>query len=104
MTARRKGRLHPSDASKSGATLGKPVLVDGVGGRLVCHRVLELAGDHRDAVEEQDEVQLLALLLRIVVYLADDGERVGPVVRLDLRVEPVRRSEGGDANRWIRRT
>jgi hypothetical protein len=72
-----------------------PVLLFGVTGRLARHGVLQLAGDHRDTVEAQHQVQLVAAT-GVVPELADHREAVLSVERPEVRVLLVAGLEVGE--------
>ncbi len=71
------------------------ILVDGIGCGLAAERVLEFERQHRNAVDRQRHIQRL-LRLRAEVQLAGQPKPIGLVVRLQLRVQSVRRAEESD--------
>ena len=71
------------------------VLPDGVAPGLAAHRVLQLGGDDRQAVEADDQVDRV-LVCEAVVELAGDGEAVRLVEGLGCRVHAVGRGEVGE--------
>ena len=72
------------------------VLADGVGPTLAGHRVLELAGCHRYAVEREDKIEGVAAA-GTARDLPRDGELVAREPSQGLGVQPVRRFEGSEA-------
>jgi hypothetical protein len=72
------------------------VLVDGVGCRLAGEGILQLQRHHRDAVDGQHHIQRL-LVLATEMELPRDALAVGPVARLQLRIEAMGGAEEGDA-------
>ncbi len=77
---------------------GVLILPDRILDVLPGEQILQLGGEDRQAVQEQNEIQALVVLFAIF-DLADDGKEIGFVQLLGFFIEPARRTEIDQAER-----